>query len=38
MVCRKCAARFEPLCANMGLFDTSVKCFRAGLIRRKSMI
>jgi hypothetical protein len=32
-VCRKCAVRFEPICANTGFFATSVKCFRAGLVR-----
>jgi hypothetical protein len=34
LVCRKCAVRFEPLCANMAFFDTSYKCFRAGLVWR----
>ena len=26
----ECAARFEPMCANVGFFATSTKCFRAG--------
>jgi hypothetical protein len=34
-VCRRCAVRFEPLCAFMGLFDTFQKCFRAGLELRQ---
>jgi len=37
MVCRKCAVRFEPMCANTGFFDTSTKCFRAGLVMGKSL-
>ena len=31
-VCHKCAVRFDPMCANLLLFDTSTKRFRAGLI------
>jgi hypothetical protein len=27
----KCAVPFESVCANMSFFDTSIKCFRAGL-------
>lgn len=30
-VCRKCAVRFDPICARLSLFNTSSKCFRAGL-------
>ena len=26
----ECAVRFEPVCAKVGFFDTSTKCFRAG--------
>lgn len=26
----ECAVRFEPVCANVGFFATSTKCFRAG--------
>jgi len=36
-VCRKCAVRFEPLRANSRFFNTSVKCFRAGLVEGKSL-
>ena len=28
----ECAVRFEPVCANMGFFAISTKCFRAGLV------
>lgn len=28
----ECAVRFEPVCANMGFFDTSVERFRTGLV------
>jgi hypothetical protein len=34
-VCRKCAARSEPMCANSAFFATSVKSFRAGLVMGK---
>jgi len=37
-VCRKCAVRYAPLCANMGFFDTSCECFRAGLGQSKLLI
>ena len=37
LVCRKCAVRFEPICANAGLFDISAECFRAGLVEGKSL-
>ena len=30
-VCRKCAVRFELLCAKLTLFNTSSKCFHAGI-------
>ncbi len=36
-VCRKCAVRFEPIRANSRFFNTSVKCFRAGLVEDKSL-
>jgi hypothetical protein len=36
-VCRECAVRFEPICANAGFFDTSAECFRAGLVEGKSL-
>jgi hypothetical protein len=32
MCAAESAVRFEPVCANMGFFDTSAKCFRAGLV------
>jgi hypothetical protein len=35
MCAAECAARFEPVCANMGFFGTSTKCFRAGLVMGK---
>lgn len=28
----ECAVRFEPVCANVGFFATSTKCFRAGWV------
>ena len=31
-VCRKCAVRFDPMCAKALLFNTRADCFRAGLI------
>src|ERR1700722_17221002 len=31
-MCRKCAVRLEPTCANSRLFNTELDCFRAGLI------
>ena len=31
-VCRKCAVRFDPMCAKSLLFNTRPDCFRAGLI------
>ena len=34
-VCRKCAVRFDSLCAKSSLFNTSSKCFRAGLVVSK---
>jgi len=37
-VCHKCAVPFDPICANSRLFNTSVKCFRAGLVVGKSLI
>ena len=37
-VCRKCAVRFESVCAKMSFFDTSAKCFRAGFIVGKLLI
>jgi hypothetical protein len=37
-VCRKCAVRFEPLCANSAFFDTSFERFRAGLSNGKLLI
>jgi hypothetical protein len=36
-VCRKCAVRFEPIRANSRFFNTSLKCFRAGLVEGKSL-
>jgi hypothetical protein len=36
-VCHKCAVRFEPIRANSRLFNTSVQCFRAGLVEGKSL-
>jgi hypothetical protein len=30
LVCRKCAVRFELLCAKSSFFDTCEECFRAG--------
>jgi hypothetical protein len=33
----ECAARFEPVCANMGFFATSTTCFRAGLVMGKCL-
>jgi hypothetical protein len=37
-VCRKCAVRFDTLCANMGFSATFQKCFRAGLVMGKWLI
>jgi hypothetical protein len=34
----ECAVRFEPVCANIGFFATSTKCFRAGLALGKWLI
>jgi hypothetical protein len=34
----ECAVRFELIRANTGFFDTSAKCFRAGLVVGKSLI
>jgi hypothetical protein len=34
----KRAIPFEPLCANMGFFATSPRCFRAGLVLGKCLI
>jgi hypothetical protein len=34
-VCHKCAVRFDPVCANSLLFNTTPDGFRAGLIVRK---
>jgi len=31
-VCHKCAVRFEPVCANLHLFNTEPDCLSAGLI------
>ena len=31
-VCRKCAVRFDPMCAKSLLFNTELERFRAGLI------
>ena len=36
-MCHKCAVRFEPIRANSRFFNTSVKCFRAGLAEGKSL-
>jgi hypothetical protein len=35
-VCHKCAVRFAPVRAKARLFNTSVVCFRAGLVMGKS--
>jgi hypothetical protein len=32
-VCRKCAVRFDTICAKSGFFATSQKCFRGGDLR-----
>ena len=37
-VCHKCAVPFDPMCANLLLFNTSVKRFRAGLAIGKLLI
>src|SRR5216683_6541181 len=37
-VCRKCAIRFGPVCANVRLFNTTTKRFRAGLVVGKPLI
>lgn len=37
-VCRECAILSAQLCANSGFFDTSQKCFCAGLVRGKSLV
>ena len=37
-VCHKCAVRFDPMCANSRLFNTSAKRFRAGLAVGKLLI
>jgi len=37
MCAAECAVRFEPVCANMGFFATSIECFRAGLVMGKSL-
>jgi hypothetical protein len=31
----RCAVGFEPVCANMGFFDTLAEHFRAGLVLGK---
>jgi hypothetical protein len=38
VVCHKCAVPFDPICANLRLFNTSAKRFRAGLAIGKSLI
>jgi len=38
LVCRKCAVRFEPICANSAFFATFVARFRAGFSESKSLI
>jgi hypothetical protein len=37
-VCRKCAVRFDPMCAKSLLFNTELDCFRAGLIVGKLLM
>jgi hypothetical protein len=37
-VCRKCAVRSAPMCANLRLFNTELDCFRAGLIVGKLLM
>ena len=37
-VCHKCAVPFDPICANLLLFNTRPSCSRAGLIVGKSLI
>ena len=37
-VCRKCAVRFDPMCAKALLFNTRADCFRAGLIVGKLLM
>ena len=37
-VCHKCAVPFDPMCANLRLFNTSTKRFREGLTIGKSLI
>ncbi len=37
-VCHKCAVPFDPICANLLLFNTKPNCSRAGLIVGKSLI
>jgi len=37
-VCRKCAVRFGPVRANVNLFNTTAKRFRAGLVVGKLLI
>jgi hypothetical protein len=38
MVWHKYGIRFGPVCANMSFFATALKCFRAGLVKRKLLI
>ncbi len=37
-VCHKCAVLFDPMCANLRLFNTTPKRFRAGLVVGKPLI
>ena len=37
-VCRKCAVRFDPMCARSLLFNTEPDRFRAGLIVGKLLM
>jgi len=37
-VCRKCAVRFDPMCAKALLFNTRADCFRAGLVVGKLLM
>ncbi len=37
-MCRKCAVRFGPVRAKVRLFNTTTKCFRAGLVVGKLLI
>jgi hypothetical protein len=37
-VCRKCAVRFDPVCAKSLLFNTELDRFRAGLIVGKLLM